>query len=344
MSCQNTFRMIILLVLLTGVVSCQEAGQKVSTSVAPAESVITEPEHLDASVTTSDADELEQTEVKEAVSSTEQAEEVEAEQTGPEEEVVVGCGDKKLTMRHIEYLQPDPDSETIKKIAKLWLDLQLLSDEAIKRGIDKEPAVRFRADLRARQMYAEGLRKRVRDAVGVGEDQVRDYYEQNKETDRRINEPAKLSFTHVASKTLEESQAIFARVKAGEDIEALAKELSIDYDKRKSGVVGNEMETRVDKRFGAEFLNAVLYASEGEIIGPIKATLGMGRGERYEVVRFDGKVPGRIKSFEEVKDYIRKKLELTEQQKAVEDLIKSLEEKAADKIYKSERLEDQQTP
>ena len=183
----------------------------------------------------------------------------------------------------------------------------------------------------------------MQNAVQISEEQMRDYYEENKESDRRINEPAKLSFTHVASKTLEESQAIFDRVKAGADIGALAKELSIDYDKRKNGAVKNSTETNVDKRFGGEFLNAILYASQGEIIGPIKATLGMGKGERYEVARFEGKVAGRIKSFDEVKDYIKTMLERAEKDKAVKDLLKSLEEKAGDKIFKSEQVR-QETP
>jgi len=97
-------------------------------------------------------------------------------------------------------------------------------------------------------------------------------------------------------------------------------------------------ETAVSKRFGGEFLNEILYASEGEIIGPVKATLGMGRGERYEVARFEGKVAGRMKSFEEVKDYIKAKVERTAKEKAVQDLLKSLEEKAGDRIFRSEQI------
>jgi len=230
------------------------------------------------------------------------------------------------------------------RIADWWLTTQLLAEEAAKRGVTQDPAVRLRADLRAKQMHAEGLKEHVRNSVQVSEEQLRDYYEENKEADRRINEPAKLSFTHVASKTLEESQAIFDRVKAGGDIAALAKELSIDYDKRKNGAVKDSTETNVSRRFGGEFLNAILYASEGDIIGPVKATLGMGKGERYEVARFEGKVPGRMKSFEEVKDYIKTRLERTEKDKAVKDLLKSLEEKAGDKIFRSEQILKQETP
>ena len=342
MNCENAFRIIVLLSLLIGVVSCEEVEQKPATLVVSEEPVVAEPEPVVAPATAPEGEPVAE-EAPQAAPATERPGEAEAEQMGPAEDVLVSYGEKKLTMRHIEYLQPKADAKTIKKIADWWLTTQLLAEEAVKRGLDEDPAVRLRADLRAKQMHAEGLKERVRNAVQVSEDQMRDYYDQNKEADRRINEPAKLSFTHVASKTLEESQQVLAKVKAGADIVALAKELSIDYDKRKNGAVRNSTETNVNKRFGAEFLNAILYASEGDIIGPIKATLGMGRGERYEVARFEGKVPGRIKSFDEVKDYIKTRVERGEKEKAVNDLTKSLEEKAG-KIYKSERILGPETP
>jgi len=310
MNCENAFRIIVLIMLLIGAVSCQEAEKKETALIAPEEPVVAESEPVVAPV---------------------------AGQMEPAEEVLVSYGDKKLTMRHIEYMQPGADSKTIKMIAKWWLPTQLFSAEAVKRGLDNDPAVRYRADLRVKQEYAEGLRKHVRDTTQVSEDQLRDFYDQNKETDRRINEPAKLSFTHVSSKTLEESQAILERVKAGEDIGAIAKELSVDYDKRKGGAVKNLTEINIGRRFGTEFLNAILQATEGDVIGPVKATLSMGKAERYEVVRFEGKVPGRIKPFDEVRDYIKTRAERTEKDNAVDDLLKSLEEKAGE-IYKSEQI------
>ncbi len=302
MSCRNILRIVVLATLLFGVVACEEQAQKPAPPVVSQEPA------------------------------------AEAVEVSPDDEVIISYGEEKLTMRHIQYRQPNADARTIKKLADSWLRIQLLFEEAKRRGITEDPLAKSDAKIVARQVYGQALKKAVQNAVQTTEEQMRDYYEKNKESDRRINEPAKLSFTHVASKTLEESQAIFDRVKAGADIVALAKELSIDYDKRKNGAVKNVAETIVSRRFGGEFLNAILYASEGDIIGPVKATLGMGKGERYEVARFEGRVAGGIKSFEEVKDYIEGRLLQTEKRNVVGDLIKSLEEKAADKIFRSERI------
>ncbi len=325
MRCENIFRIVLLALLLIGVVSCQEGEQQRAASFVPEESVTAEPEPVKAE------------------SAVEPPVEVQAEPVGPEEEVIVSYGEKKLTLRHIEYLQPGADASTIKKMADWWLRTQLLAEEAIARGLDEDPVVRYKVSLRTKQEYADALNRHVQNAVQISEGQMRDYYEENKESDRRINEPAKLSFTHISSKTLEEAQQVLEKIKAGADISALAKELSIDYDKRKSGAVKNVPTTSVNKRFGGEFLNAILYASQGEIIGPIKATSGTGKGERYEVARFEGKVAGRIKSFDEVKDYIKTKLERAAKDKAVKDLLKSLEEKAEGKIFKSEQILKQET-
>jgi peptidyl-prolyl cis-trans isomerase C len=324
MRCENIFRIVLLALLLIGVVSCQEGEQKRAASVVPEESITAEPVKAESAV--------------------EPPVEFQEEPVGPEEEVIVSYGEKKLTMRHMGYLQPKFNAATIKKMADWWLRTQLLAEEAINRGLDEDPVARYKISLRVKQEYADALNRHVQSAVQISEEQMRDHYEENKESDPRINEPTKLSFTHVASNTLEESQAIFYRVKAGENIGALAKELSIDHDKRRSGAVKNVPDTAVSKRYGFEFLNAILYASEGDIIGPIKATLGMSIGERYEVARLEGKVPGRTKSFDEVKDYIKTRLERAAKDKAVKDLLQSLEEKASDKIFRSEQILAEEMP
>ena len=175
---ENAFRIIVLAALLIGVVSCQEAEQKSTALVASEGSVVAKPEPVAAPVTAPEpapATAQIPQEPAEAESATEQAGEVEAEQIGPEEEVIVSYGEKKLTRRHIEYLQPKADAKTIKKIADWWISTQLLAEEAVKRGIDDDLAVRLRANLRAKQMYAEGLKEHVRNAVQVDEEQMRDY-------------------------------------------------------------------------------------------------------------------------------------------------------------------------
>ena len=79
-------------------------------------------------------------------------------------------------------------------MAEWWIKTQLLAEEAVKRGIPEEPAAKLKAKLMVKQTYAEALNKYVQNAVQITEQQMRDYYEKNKETDQAINMPTKFSF------------------------------------------------------------------------------------------------------------------------------------------------------
>jgi len=262
---------------------------------------------------------------------------VEAVEVSPDDEVIISYGEEKLTMRHIQYRQPNADAKTIKKIADSWLRIQLLFEEAKRRGITEDPLAKSDAKIIARKVYGQALVKAVQNAVQITEEQMRDYYEKNKETDKTINVPTKFSFSHVATPSLQDAREVLNKIKAGADIGAVAREVSIDLDGRRAGAVKNLTQTSISRRYGKEFAATLLTASVGEVVGPIKS--GTSRtGDRYEVARFDAREEGGMKSFEEVKDYIEARLLRAEKKTVAGDMAKSLEEKAADKIYRSERI------
>jgi len=311
MTCRSVFQIVVLAALLIGIVACQEETQESAAGVALEEPVAVEPEP--------------EADIK--------------EETGdPDDEIVVSYGDKKLTMRKVEYLQPKADDKTIKEMADWWINTQLLYEEAEKRGVTEDPAAQLRANLMAKRAYAEVLNRNVQNAVEVTEVQMLDYYAKNKESDPRIKQPATMSFSHVTSDTVEKAAEVLDKVRAGADISALAKEVSVDYDAKRGGVVKKAAENNIARRFGKAFSDALLAASVGEVIGPIKSQAARGKAERYEVARLETKEQARIKSFEEVKDYIKSKLERPAKRDALKNLHKSLEEKAAGKIYRSERI------
>jgi len=301
MSCRNILRIVVLATLLFGIVACEEQAQEPAAPVVSQEPV------------------------------------VEAVEVSPDDEIVISYGEEKLTLRQIEYRKPNADARTIKKMADSWLRIQLLFEEAKRRGITEDPLAKSDAKVMARQVYVQALVKAAQNAVEVTEEQMRDYYEKNKETDRAINVPTKFSFSHVATTSLQDAREVLNKIKAGADIGAVAREVSIDLDGRRAGAVKNLTQTSISRRYGQKFAAALLAASVGEVVGPIKS--GTSRtGDRYEVARFDAREEGGMKSFEEVKDYIEARLLRAEKKTVAVDLAKSLEEKAADKIYRSERI------
>jgi parvulin-like peptidyl-prolyl isomerase len=142
-----------------------------------------------------------------------------------------------------------------------------------------------------------------------------------------------LSFSHIAARTLEEAQAAMEKLKAGEDFNSLAKEISIDSDAKNGGAVKNEGYNNVARDYGTRFFDLISTAKQGELIGPVKV-----KGNIYEIARQEGKIVPTPLPFEEVKAKLKSRLLLIEKRNIPTNLAKLLKEKAAAKIVKSPLL------
>lgn len=327
MFCRTIFTAGLCLLLLT-VASCSAPE-----ATTPAETAVT------TEVQVAEAVEAEPTVAPEPTVSPEPAEAPEPEQPSPEtSEAIVTLGDKKLTMEQLNWMQPNANEQQIVKIAEWWLENELIYKEAVKQGIQKDPKAKFLAELMSKRTLAQELRTHVMDAVQISDQQISEYYEKNKETDPRLKQPGYLSFAHVKTKTLEEANAALERIKAGENVSALAKELSIHRDAKNGGIIKKHPYERVKRAFGDEFFEALVAANEGQLIGPIKVSDG------YEIARQENKTEPGILTFEEAKDRISMRLLYEERNNAFKSLLDSLKQKAADKIVKSPRLIQAEKP
>jgi peptidyl-prolyl cis-trans isomerase C len=247
--------------------------------------------------------------------------------------VIISLGDKKLTLQQIKWMAPKIDDQTILRAVDWWLENELLYAEAQKRGITKEPKTKFIDELVKKKAIGDQLISQVRDAVKISDEQVRDYYEKNKETDTMLVQSGYLSFSHIAARTLEEAQAAMEKLKAGEDFNSLAKEISIDSDAKNGGAVKNERYNNVARDYGTRFFDLISTAKQGELIGPVKV-----KGNIYEIARQEGKIVPTPLPFEEVKAKLKSRLLLIEKRNIPTNLAKLLKEKAAAKIVKSPLL------
>jgi len=235
-------------------------------------------------------------------------------------------------MGMINWLQPNAQPATIKQIADFWVTTQLLNAEAVKRNLTASPKTKFLAQLSAMQVYGREVMQQVQETAAVTEAEVSDYYNQNKDTDPRFSEPERISFTHILLKTLDEANAAQEKVKAGEDMGALARQLSKSFDAAIGGAAKNLAANFVKMRYGKEVYDVLADAKEGQLLGPVKTRDG------FEVVRFDGKLPAGPKPLESVKDQIKSDLERRAKSTSADKFISSLKEKAAPDIQKSDFL------
>ncbi len=265
----------------------------------------------------------------------------EGEEVVGDAEVIVSLGDKKLTRQRAEWMQPGAgkDDNMMTRLADWWVENELLYEEAERRGITREPKAKFIAELMKKKTFVAELGAHVRDAVKISDEKILAYYEENRQTDSRLEEPGHLSFSHIRTNTLEEAQAALERMKAGEDINELAKELSIYRDAKRGGAVRKYRYNVVKRRFGDEFFEVITAAKAGELIGPVKS-----KKDSYEVARLEDKTEPRILPFEKAKEQIRSRLWRTERENAFGSLLESLKQASADRIVKSPRIIQEDKP
>jgi len=244
--------------------------------------------------------------------------------------VVMVLDGNELTIGKVKFLTFNFDYATLNNIADFWLDTQLLYEEAAKRGVDKDAKAKFLADIGYKKVIVDELIEKIRSTVKISDEQAKKYYEDNKETDPSFREPNYLSFSHITVETLEQAQAALKRINNGQEINELAKELSVAGDAKKGGQVTKSTEPAIQNQFGQEFLDALLKASEGDIVGPVK-----GKNEKYEIARHEGKRLSRIVEFDKVREQIKGNLESQAKTKAIEDMIKSLRENAKQRYKKT---------
>jgi parvulin-like peptidyl-prolyl isomerase len=249
------------------------------------------------------------------------------------DEVMAKYGDLKLTFQEIMFFIPAPTATSAKQLAEQWLDLQMMYDAAKARGLTEDPKSKLMAELNGKQIFAKELMNKITSDVNISDAQVKEYYEKNKTTDPQLSEPNRFSFTHIKVKTADEANAVKKRLLANEDIDKLAKELSIAPDGKNGGSVKKTPQMMIERQYGKEFADALANGSEGMILGPIKVQDG------FEVVRHEGKLAAKVKPLEEVAPNIKRNLEQKGKMEATEKFRETLKKDSAAKSYTSPLLD-----
>jgi len=255
------------------------------------------------------------------------------ETAGNPSEVIISFGNEKLTRQQAEWMQPGADDQKLAELAGWWLDNELLYAQAQKRKITDDPKIQFLAELMRKQVYSKEIGLQVQQAVKIDDEKLKAYYEETKTTDPRLSSPALFSFSHIKTKTVEDAQKALERIKAGQDMNSLALELSIHPDGKTGGAAKKIDSAAIQRVYGVKLNESLLAAKQGELIGPVKNDDGT-----YEVARLDNKTEQQITPFETVKEQLRAKLERTEKGNAFKSLLDSLRKDAAGKVIKSPRI------
>jgi len=229
--------------------------------------------------------------------------------------VVAKVGDKVLTVDDLYEMVPSgADLEHVMSVVDDWVDDQLLYKEAVRRGIDKEEAVRRLIENSKMDIVINELLEREIKAAGrITEEMIKKYYEDHKES--FIRDKLEIRARQILVDSKSKAWRLRSRIISGEDFGKIAREESLDISSQNGGDLGYFSEDMVDEGFW----RAVINMKPNVISTPIRTGLG------YHIIEvLDRKQAGTLKELGEVRDEIVAEIYAERQREVASKLLEKL--------------------
>lgn len=215
----------------------------------------------------------------------------------------IGLDDFNRLIKGFEDIKELKELTTVegkKKLLRDLVDTTLLAYEARQEGLDKEPEVRRRIIDATNQVLAQALISKLMEDVYVSGEEIRKYYEKNKEY---LRKPEKRKVREIVVSSEEKAKEVMKRLLDGEDFTYLARTYSIAESRNKGGDLGY-IEPNLKKKF-RKFIQEAFTKRKGEISNYFK-----GPDNRYYIIKVEDIKKGEILPFEEIRDAVRNTLRM----------------------------------
>jgi parvulin-like peptidyl-prolyl isomerase len=224
------------------------------------------------------------------------------------------------TMPGARYEQLPPTTQ--KKVLQQAIERYLLSQKAIKSGIEKDPEFKNALSKIKSDLALELWMKKEYKSVKVDEKAVKDYFKKNAS---KFVKPSRAKARHILLKTEKEAKDVIAQLK-GLKGDALTKKF-IELAKAKStgpsGKDGGELGWFSKRQMVKPFSDAAFALKKGEITTkPVKTQFG------YHVILLENKEIGKKATLAEVKPQIENALKMEAFRKKVSGIAKGLKKGA----------------
>ncbi|HEX2965217.1 MAG TPA: peptidylprolyl isomerase, partial [Syntrophorhabdaceae bacterium] len=209
---------------------------------------------------------------------------------------------------------------------------KLLLKEAAKNKIENEQEFQTRLlDIKTQLLIESLLRKRIASSPQLSDEEVKKYYEANKDKFKKEKE---IGTRHILLKTEEEAKQIKDKLKNGEDFIELAKQYSMEPNARTSG---GDIGFHPKGALLPEYEEAAFKLTKnGQVSGIVKTQYG------YHIIRLEGTKPPSFVPLEEVKDFIKQQMAQEKQKELIEKYVEELKKNA--KITVNETLLKDEKP
>ncbi len=209
--------------------------------------------------------------------------------------------------------QGQPDTPDLRKaIRDDMINLEVISQEAKKKGLDKDPDVIEQTELARESVLVGAYVQDYAKSHPISDDQLKQEYEKLK-TNLGTKE---YKVSHILVDSEDEAKAIIKQLGKKGNFEKIAKEKSKDAG---SAEKGGSLGWAVPTNFVPPFANAMLSLKKGTYTKePVKTQFG------WHVIKLDDERNLKMPSFEELKPQIQQRL----QQQQIQDMIADLRSKA----------------
>ncbi len=214
------------------------------------------------------------------------------------------------------------DASMKKKVINMLIDRKLLTQNAIKSGLEnsdvyKKKLEAIKRDLLLNVWMEDGAKKIEQSTT---EADLKSFYEKNKD---KFSSPAQLKARHILVKTEDEAKNIIKTLSSAKDVKSefikLAKEKSIGP----SGKSGGDLGWFPLNRMVPAFSNAADKLKKGEFTKePVKTQFG------YHIIYLEDRKSAGDKKFEDVKEQIKAIVNREKFNKLIETTVKKLKKDA----------------
>lgn len=204
--------------------------------------------------------------------------------------------------------QGRPDSPEMRDAVKQqMINRELMTQEATKRGLDKNPEVAARLFFSRQDVLTNAYLQEVLKKNPVTDDAVKKEYERIKAQSAK-----EFKVRHILVEKEDEAKEIIAQIKKGASFEKLAAEKSNDPGSKTNG---GDLDWSQPGRFVKPFGDAMTKLKKGQMTdAPVQTTFG------WHIIRVDDERAAKLPGFDEAKPQLQQMLQNQAAEKAIADL------------------------
>ena len=214
--------------------------------------------------------------------------------------------DAAIKSRIAQGQQDTPEMR--KGIRDALINQELVAQEAVKRGLEKQPHVAAKIELDRQNTLANAYFEDYLSKHPVTDEMLRKEYERLKPG----LPPREYKIRHILVDKEEDAKNIIAQIKKGASFEKLAAEHSKDTG---SKARGGDLDWGPAERYVKPFADAVKSLKKGAMTdAPVQTDFG------FHVIRVEDERATKVPSFEEAKQQLQQIVQTQTVQKAIQDL------------------------